>query len=171
MLACHSRSEDKAVESANASFDVSNNPKSNNQVSLSDTLKYCIQDTHIGAGGYDLVNYHLNNQAALGDERFQVNYDGVIYEFLSDDHKSIFQKDPEKYLPAYGGWCSMTLAMGRATTPTYDNFKIIDGQLHLFERTISINGQQLWIRDPESNAQLAEKNYLDYIDDGVIVKD
>jgi hypothetical protein len=56
----------------------------------------------------------------------------------------------------------MTLAMGRATTPKYDNFYIQDGKLWLFERTLSVNGQELWLRDPKANEKVANKNYTSY---------
>jgi len=133
-----------------------------------DSLKYCIQDQSLGAGGYDLVNYFTNNAAELGVKEYSSTYEGIEYHFKNQDHLDLFTKNPSQYLPAYGGWCSMTLAMGRATTPTYDNFKIIDGELHLFERTLSVNGQLLWIANPDENATLAGENYSDYRDDGII---
>lgn len=139
------------------------------QQSLPDTLKYCISDSSLGAGGYDLVNYFKINLAVVGSSAFTETYDGVDYYFTSDGNKNLFKENPERYLPAYGGWCSMTLAMGRATQPTYDNFKIINGTLHLFERTLSINGQTLWVTDPDENEKLAGRNYADYLDDGLII--
>ena len=62
----------------------------------------------------------------------------------------------------------MTLAMGRATTPKYDNFLIRNGQLYLFERTLSVNGRELWERDPKVNKASAEKNYSKYVTTGNI---
>jgi len=133
-----------------------------------DSLRYCIANDSIGVGSYDLVNYFTNNTAELGTDAFTAKHDGVTYRFKSAEHLEAFQESPEKYLPAFGGWCSMTLAMGRATTPTYDNFLIIDGKLHLFERTLSVNGRSLWQVDPTTNKKRASESYADYIDDGVI---
>ncbi|MEM1407233.1 MAG: YHS domain-containing (seleno)protein [Bacteroidota bacterium] len=133
-----------------------------------DTLKYCIYDEHIGLGGYDPIAYFDENKAVRGDQKISVEHEHVTYYFLSDKNRSRFLISPDKYLPAYGGWCSMTLAMGRATTPKYDNFLIRNGQLYLFERTLSVNGRELWERDPDANEASAEKNYSQYVTTGKI---
>lgn len=133
-----------------------------------DSLRYCLTQDNIGVAGYDLVNYFTNDSAELGSSDYISKYDGVVYQFKNHENKKIFDTEPLKYLPAYGGWCSMTLAMGRATQPTYDNYKIINGQLHLFEQTLSINGKTLWEIDPTENAKLAQNNYVQYIENGSI---
>ena len=71
-------------------------------------------------------------------EDIKAEYDEVIYLFSNTENKRTFLLAPEKYLPQFGGWCSMTLVMGRATTPKYDNFMVKDGKLFLFERTLSV---------------------------------
>lgn len=134
-----------------------------------DTLKYCLHDEGVGAGGFDVVNYFTSNSALKGKEDISAVYQGVEYHFLTEDNREAFKQDPEHYLPAYGGWCAMTLSMGRATTPVYENFLISNDKLFLFERTVSVNGRTLWLQDTALNSQLADKHYADYIDDGVIV--
>ena len=138
---------------------------------VADTLKYCVAKGDVGAGGYDLVNYFTDNSAKIGDKNFTVNYDGLNYQFLNEKNKTIFNQNPKKYLPAFGGWCSMTLAMGRATTPTYSNFLISNDTLRLFEKTLSVNGKLLWQVDPVANKKQAFKNYEEYVDTGVIDAD
>ena len=71
----------------------------------------------------------------------------------------MFVQDPQKFLPQFGGWCSMTLAMGKATRPTFDNFIIDSGKLYLFERTLSLNGREIWLKDVKTNQRLASANY------------
>ncbi|MEM7108265.1 MAG: YHS domain-containing (seleno)protein [Bacteroidota bacterium] len=136
--------------------------------SVADTLKYCTYDGHIGLGGYDPIGYFDQNKAVLGKEDILVDYEGITYFFSSEAHKAKFLLSPNKYLPAYGGWCSMTLAMGRATTPKYDNFLIENGQLYLFERTLSVNGRELWLRNPKENKESAQGNYKQYTKTGKI---
>jgi YHS domain-containing protein len=127
-----------------------------------DTLKYCLQASHIGVGGFDVVSYFNEKAPLIGKSGFSFKHDGVEYLFANEVNKNKFKADPIKYLPQFGGWCSMTLAMGRATTPKYDNFYIQDGKLWLFERTLSVNGQELWLRDPKANEKVANKNYTSY---------
>jgi len=133
-----------------------------------DSLTYCLTKDNVGAGGYDLVNYFNKNTAELGLSNIRTTYAGATYQFLTNQNKLEFESNPNNYLPQYGGWCSMTLAMGNATVPKYDNFKVINGKLYLFERTLSVNGQTLWLQDTVGNNILASTNYKKYIDTGEI---
>ena len=134
----------------------------NSQSGKPDILKYCLRSDKIGVGGYDLVSYFQSDKPTTGKSDFAATYDGVEYRFASEVNKNIFISNPAKYLPQFGGWCSMTLAMGRATTPTYDNFAILSGKLYLFERTVSVNGRELWLKDKTSNEKIATANYSAY---------
>jgi len=139
-------------------------------IAFADTLTYCLKSPGIGAGGFDLVTYFESEKPAPGAKAFKAMHDSIFYYFLNEENKAKFLSSPNRYLPAYGGWCSMTLAMGRATTPVYENYLIIDGTLHLFERTMSVNGKLLWQQDPLVHAQRARTNYNDFVPDGIISK-
>lgn len=133
-----------------------------------DTLKFCLTRQQIGVGGYDPVSYFQGSQPVLGQEQFKATFEGVTYLFSSESNRKKFLSNPVDYLPAFGGWCSMTLAMGRATTPKYDNFVILRKRLYLFERTVSVNGRELWMRDPKANEAIASANYDAYRKTGKI---
>ena len=134
-----------------------------------DTLKYCLDEDFVALGGHDPVAYFKDRRALEGNHTINATHDGASYYFANHDHKRAFLKDPKKYLPEFGGWCSMTLAMGRATTPVYDNFLIVQGKLFLFERTMSVNGRELWQKDPEQNNKRAQYHYQQYKETGTIL--
>ena len=127
-----------------------------------DTLQYCLRRDLVALGGYDVVSYFELEKPLLGSKDFMAIFEGAEYLFSSDMNKKKFIANPSKYLPMFGGWCSMTLAMGRATTPTYDNFAILSGKLYLFERTLSVNGRELWLKDKKGNEKIATDNYTAY---------
>ena len=133
-----------------------------------DTLKYCINDRNIGVGGLDPLSYFQGATPAAGSETFSTTVEGVTYRFSSETNLKKFNANPTKYLPQFGGWCAMTLAMGRATTPKYDNFVVTGGKLYLFERTVSVNGRELWLKDPKANEKIASTNYTRYRTTGKI---
>ncbi len=133
-----------------------------------DSLQYCIGATGVGVGGYDVVSYFQGNTPEVGRLDILAKHDGVVYFFSSEANRKAFIANPQKFLPEFGGWCSMTLAMGRATRPKYDNFLIRDEKLYLFERTLSVNGKELWQKDPARNQQVAAKNYQQYRTTGKI---
>jgi len=132
-----------------------------------DTLRYCVKEQNIGVGGFDPVSYFQGTPKA-GNADLEAVSDEVTYRFSSEENQKKFKAAPSKYLPQFGGWCSMTLAMGRATTPKYDNFVILKDKLYLFERTVSVNGRELWLSDPKNNEKTASKNYLLYRTTGKI---
>jgi YHS domain-containing protein len=133
-----------------------------------DTLKYCVAERNIGVGGFDPVSYFQGAAPLAGKENFSFTQDGVAYRFSSESNLKKFISSPGKYLPQFGGWCSMTLAMGRATTPKYDNFVVLKDKLYLFERTVSVNGRELWLKDPKANEKIASTNYTSYRTTGKI---
>lgn len=133
-----------------------------------DTLKYCVAEQNVGVGGYDPVSYFQGSKPLAGKEIFSSVFEGVTYRFDSESNRKKFISNPGKYLPQFGGWCSMTLAMGRATTPKYDNFVVLKDKLYLFERTLSVNGRELWLKDPKANEKIASANYTSYRTTGKI---
>ncbi|HKJ16392.1 MAG TPA: YHS domain-containing (seleno)protein [Xanthomonadales bacterium] len=118
----------------------------------------------IANGGYDLVSYRKEGGPKPGSSEFPADFGGMTYLFESEAHRDKFQADPERYLPAYSGWCAVTLALGRLICPDYTNFKIEDDQLLLFELTGFTNGQTLWDSDVGRFRGQANDNYSIVID-------
>ncbi len=122
-------------------------------------LRYCTNDNSIGTGTFDPVSYFKSTAPKTGNRSITEVYDGVTYYFESEANRILFKKNPTQYLPQFGGWCSMTLAMGKTTRPTYSNYLVENGKLYLFERTLSVNGKELWLKAPKANYESAVKNY------------
>jgi len=106
--------------------------------------------------GYDVVSYFTDSGPTRGDGSFVSEYNGVTYLFASADNKSTFESDPEKYLPAYGGFCAMGVAMGKKFYVDPLAFRIVDGTLYLnLNKTI----QKKWLEDVPSNIAKADTNW------------
>jgi len=71
---------------------------------------YFTNDQNLALGGYDVVNYFTDNQAARGNKHFQAEHDGAIFYFVSQEHTQAFESAPQNYLPKYGGWCAFAMA-------------------------------------------------------------
>src|ERR1043166_6129693 len=79
--------------------------------------------------GYDPVAYFTDNKPAKGDRKFMSEYEGAKYLFASMEHKALFDADPAKYAPAYGGYCGYAASIDRLSPIGPDWFQIIDGKL------------------------------------------
>lgn len=87
----------------------------------------------LGIDGYSPVSYFEHNRAELGSAEYEWSWDGVRYRFTSQNQLQQFKQNPEQYLPAHGGWCSLMLSgSGNLTPANPESFTIVDGQLLLF---------------------------------------
>jgi YHS domain-containing protein len=109
-----------------------------------------------GAGGYDVVSYFTESGPVRGNGRYTVEYQGVTYLFSSEANKSEFEKDPLKYLPAYGGYCAYGVAKGKKFWGDPAVWEIVGGTLYLnLDKSI----QQEWDKDKPGYIAQANSNW------------
>ena len=118
----------------------------------------------VAIGGYDAVSYRQPGGPIMGTADYEREFDGRIYRFASEDNLSTFDADPQRYLPAYSGFCAITLALGRVVCPDYTNFQIDNDRLYLFEITGFTNGRTLWNSNADGFRQRANENYSRLLD-------
>lgn len=86
----------------------------------------------VAVQGYDPVAYFKEGEAVKGTARCKLGYRGVIYLFENQVNRARFASDPEKYQPAYGGWCAASMAIGEKKDVDPKNFAITGERLFLF---------------------------------------
>jgi YHS domain-containing protein len=94
--------------------------------------------------GYDPVAYVRLGKALQGRHQLDAAYGGVTFYFATDSNRALFQKDPKAYLPAYGGWSAYGMAKGDYVDADPENFKLINGQAHLFYRGFWGDHRKKW---------------------------
>lgn len=82
-------------------------------------------------GGTDVVAYHTVGKPTAGSSSYMAEYQGVTWHFASAENKALFEADPAKYAPAYGGWCSAGASKGKKVPTKPELWAIVDGQLYL----------------------------------------
>lgn len=120
--------------------------------------EYAYQKDEVAVEGYDITSY-FNNDLIKGNKEFQSVYQDVVYFFANQSNLNNFEVNPEKYMPAYGGWCAMALCQGKLVQPNPKLYSIIDDKLHLFEVKVFFNGKIQWLKNPEKNKKLADQEY------------
>jgi YHS domain-containing protein len=107
------------------------------------------------AEGYDIVAY-FENKAIEGNKKFIAEHDGVKYKFSSQKNLELFNKNPEKYVPQYGGYCAYAIGVkADKVSINPETFEIKDGKLYLFYNAWGTNTLELWQR--ENQEKLKEK--------------
>jgi len=84
---------------------------------------------------------------------------GVTYWFVSAPVRDTFVANPEKYVPAYGGWCALGVAMNQRFPVDPTNFKVVDGRIMLFLKNKSVDGVGIWNKDEATNLKKADENW------------
>lgn len=110
--------------------------------------------------GADVVAYFTEGRHRPGDPRFASTHEGVTLHFASAAHKALFDAEPAKYLPQYGGYCANGIAYGIPWGGDADSWRIIDGRLYIFGGQGSKDAFEL---DVPGNMALAERYWRDEI--------
>lgn len=109
--------------------------------------------------GYDVVNY-FRGTAVRGSQEYETTHQGVAYRFTSERNMHLFQADPVRYLPAYGGWCAYAMgSSGARVEADPEIFKVVNGRLLLFNSGGLTNALKKWNRKEESLLRQADANW------------
>jgi YHS domain-containing protein len=117
-------------------------------------------DSRVMLKGHDVVAYFTQNKHALGAKQHSSLYEGVAFRFASAEHKALFDKEPKKYLPQYGGYCANGIVYGIPWGGDADTWRMIDGKLYIFGGQGSKDGFEV---DVPGNMKLAEKYWKDEV--------
>ncbi len=85
----------------------------------------------IAIQGYDPVAFFTDGKPVKGEEKFVSKHDGAIYFFASKEHKDLFNSEPAKYEPEFGGYCAYGVSRDRLVEIDVNAFQIVDGKLLL----------------------------------------
>jgi YHS domain-containing protein len=115
-----------------------------------------IDSQGVGAHGYDPVAFFTEGKAVKGVPQWQSTYGGAIYYFQSSANRDLFDKEPAKYAPQYGGYCAMALTMGKLEDVDPNYFLVHEGKL-LLQR--NAKAHMMFSKDPEGNHRKADENW------------
>ncbi len=135
------------------------------QVSLSQRLNhYNLEDGSVALSGYDPVSY-FNGGPRKGKKALNLRHQGVNYYFATEANRKLFEADPEKYEPAYGGWCAWAMSKGSKYEVAPENYKIVGGRNLLFYKGWTGDTLEKWNKSSaesgeDSLIQTADSNWV-----------
>jgi hypothetical protein len=106
--------------------------------------------------GYDVVAYFEEGRPELGSEQYTLAHRGGTYRFASQAHLDAFKQDPNKYVPAYGGFCAYGATKGKKFDGDPLRWKIVNGRLYL---NLDSEVQSEWSKDIPGNVEKADENW------------
>lgn len=111
---------------------------------------------NVAVNGYDVVAYFTEGEPMQGSAEHSMQWRGAEWHFASADHLEKFRENPERYAPAYGGYCAYGAAKGKALASSPHFWNIKDGRLFL---NLNEKVHGLWNQDPEKHIQEGDRNW------------
>lgn len=81
--------------------------------------------------GYDAVAYHAG-VAVRGDPAHTLQWHDAEWRFTSGENRALFEADPARYAPQFGGFCAYASSKGFTASVDPTAFRIEGGRLYLF---------------------------------------
>lgn len=110
----------------------------------------------IAIHGYDPVGYFENSAATDGDDRYRLRWRGSTWRFANGQNMEIFESNPMKFAPRYGGYCAYAMSKGAVATSVPEAWTIHEDRLYL---NFSLGVRDIWRQDIPGNIERADGHW------------
>lgn len=110
-------------------------------------------DERVMLRGNDAVAYFTAAKPVKGDPRITSVYDGDVYRFVSEANKRLFDANPQKYAPAWAGFCASGVHYALKAAIHADVHMVYKERLYLFG---SERSKANWLMDADANIRLGD---------------
>lgn len=102
---------------------------------------------------YDPVAFFTDKAAVKGDFKITATHKGATYFFASKKNRDTFHANPDRYAPAYGGYCAVGAGMGVLLPVDISTWQVVNDRLVL---NYSADVQKMFNKDPEGALKKAD---------------
>ncbi len=106
--------------------------------------------------GYDPVAFFTVKSPVKGKPEFVSQHEGARYQFHSAKNKGLFDADPAKYLPQFGGYCAYGVSRNALAPIQIEAWQVVDGRL-LMQKNPGIRDD--FNEDAKGNLVKADANW------------
>ncbi len=107
----------------------------------------------VAVDGYDPVAFFTMNKPTHGNFQISSQHRGATYFFVNKEHKAMFDGNPEKYAPQYGGFCAFGASVGALFPVDISTWQVRNEKLNL-----NLNPQILEMFNKDIDAHIAKAN-------------
>lgn len=132
---------------------VTTNVHAYDEASISDVN---VDAAGVALDGYDPVAYFTAGAPTPGKAGYQANHRGATYRFASAAHLAQFKADPDRYVPQFGGFCAMGVALEKKLDGDPQAWRIVDGKLYL---NLNKDVQKKWLEDVPGHLAEADQTW------------
>lgn len=111
--------------------------------------------------GYDVVSYQTGKRPIRGNGHYVATHKGATYIFASQENLDTFNNNPDRYAPAYNGYCAFGVSVGKKFVGDPEVYRVVDNRLYLnLDATI----QDDWLKDVPGRIKTANTNWSEIED-------
>ena len=115
----------------------------------------------IAIQGYDPVAFFTQHKPIKGVPPFRSDYNGARYLFSSFEDKAVFDKEPSKYEPQFGGYCAYGVSRGNRAPIKIEAWQIVNDRL-LMQYDLDI--KDAFNKDQQGTLKKADQNWPRLVD-------
>jgi YHS domain-containing protein len=113
-------------------------------------------DDGVAVRGTDVVAYVTEGRPVRGQAAFAHDWRGATWLFASAANRDRFAAEPDRYAPAYGGFCAYAVSEGYTAPIDPAAWRIVGGRLYLnYDRSI----RRRWEQDIPGRIARADANW------------
>jgi len=124
--------------------------------------QYNVTKSRPALAGHDPVAYFPVGGAkpAKGKPEFEHTDRGITYRFTTEENMQLFRSNPDRFIPAHGGWCSWAMAEdGSKVEVDPKSYIVADGRLFLFYKDLINDTRSRFQKDTSANIARADANW------------
>ncbi len=110
----------------------------------------------VAINGFDPVAYFTDGAPVLGTDAYTSDWNGAKLQFASAENKAMFDAEPDKFAPQYGGYCAYALSKNAIAKTSPDAWTVADSKLYLNYDT---SVREIWRQDQSGNIARADQNW------------
>jgi YHS domain-containing protein len=118
------------------------------------TTERIVVDRHTGLAiyGIDPVAYFTDRKPVAGKADLEYRHAGAIWRFGNEGNRAAFARDPQVYMPRFGGYDPVGVSKGLSTAGYPELWVVYDERLYLF---YTETARQAFIANPTSVIEAA----------------
>ena len=106
--------------------------------------------------GADPVAFFSRQEPVIGSADMTLMWRGATWAFASAENRTAFEADPERYAPAFGGYCAYAASLGYLAPTMPEAWTVYEGRLYL---NANLRARELWLEDVPGNIAKGEANW------------
>lgn len=124
------------------------------------TTERIVVDRHTGLAlyGIDPVGYFTGQRPIEGKADFELRHAGVIWRFENEGNRAAFARDPNVYMPRFGGYDPVGVSRGLSTPGHPELWLVHDERLFLF---YTDKARQTFVANPSAVIAAASARWAD----------